>query len=85
MPLTASSASASSMQASNSASPSKDITFIDLPGTSQVMVATPSASLVRVNSAIFPVSRSVAYTRSMMVAAPMPDAMQRVARPTCLS
>ena len=43
-PLTALSASALSTQASNSPRPSNDITFMDLPGTSQVMVATPSAS-----------------------------------------
>ena len=43
-PLTAASASALSTQASNSRRPSKDMTFMDFPGTSQVMVATPSAS-----------------------------------------
>ena len=44
MPLTASSASAVSTISLTWAKPSRLITFIDLPGTSQVSVATPSAS-----------------------------------------
>ena len=45
MPLTAGSASAASMAASSSAMPSSVSTFIERPGRSQVMVATPSASM----------------------------------------
>ena len=44
MPFTAASPSATPISTSSSASPSSDITFIDLPGTSQVITATPSAS-----------------------------------------
>ena len=44
MPLTASSANAVSTISLTCAKPSRLITFIDLPGTSQVSVATPSAS-----------------------------------------
>ena len=44
MPLTASSASAWSMNPSTNAKASRVSTFIDLPGTSQVMMATPSSS-----------------------------------------
>ena len=44
MPLTAGSARAASTAASSSAMPSSVSTFIDLPGRSQVRVATPSAS-----------------------------------------
>mmetsp|Transcript_18489 Transcript_18489/g.30183 ORF Transcript_18489/g.30183 Transcript_18489/m.30183 type:complete len:231 (+) Transcript_18489:3070-3762(+) len=52
MPLTASSPKASSTRSFSSSSPSKDMTFMDLSATSQVMVATPSASLVMVKSVI---------------------------------
>ena len=55
MPLTAASASAASTCASSSDSPVSDMTFMDLPGTSHVMVATPSVSVVQVNSAMCPV------------------------------
>ncbi len=45
MPLTAGSARVASMAASSSAMPSSVSTFIERPGRSQVMVATPSASM----------------------------------------
>src|SRR6056297_2786992 len=50
IPLTASSASASSTRPSRTGHASIDITFIDLPGTSQVMTATPSAPFSIVKS-----------------------------------
>src|SRR6056297_1683821 len=50
MPLTASSAKASSTRPSRTGQASIDITFIDLPGTSQVMTATPSAPFSIVKS-----------------------------------
>ena len=53
MPFTASSASAAATQASSSAMPSMFSTFIDLSGRSQVMVATPSASVSLVKMLIF--------------------------------
>ena len=52
IPLTASSASASTTQASNSSHPSRLRTFMDFVSTSQVMVAMPSASLLSVKSVI---------------------------------
>src|SRR6056297_2168414 len=51
-PLTVSSASASSISVSRSRKPCWFITFIDLPGTSQVMIATPSAPFSMVKSVI---------------------------------
>jgi len=50
MPLTASSASASSISPFRVVAPSIDSTFIDLPGTSQVITATPSAPFSIVKS-----------------------------------
>lgn len=50
MPFTAASASASSISASSVSAPCIDSTFMDLPGTSQVMIATPSASFSIVKS-----------------------------------
>jgi len=81
MPFTASSARASSISASRSSKPCWFITFIDLPWVSQVIVATPCASVSMVKS----VMGLAPYTRSMMVAAPMPLAMHSVASPTSLS
>jgi len=51
-PLTASSASASSISASRSVKPCRVITFMDLSATSQVMIATPSAPFSMVKSVI---------------------------------
>ena len=51
-PLTAGSASAASISASSSAMPVRLRTFIDFPGTSQVIVAMPSASVAEVKSVI---------------------------------
>ena len=58
MPLTAGSAMAWSMAASSSAMPSKVRTFIERPGRSQAMVATPSGSVERVKIAMVASRRS---------------------------
>lgn len=52
-PLTDGSPSAAAISPSSSANPAIDMTFIDLPGTSQVMVQTPSASVRLVKSVIW--------------------------------
>ena len=52
IPLTASSANASSTRSFNWPSPSIDMTFIVLSATSHVMIATPSASFFMVKSVI---------------------------------
>ena len=52
MPLTASSLSASSISPSSIGQASMFITFMDLPGVSQVMTATPSAPFSIVKSVI---------------------------------
>ncbi len=49
-PRMASSDSTASMQASSSSQPARLRTFMDLPGTSQVMMATPSPRVVMVKS-----------------------------------
>ena len=51
-PLMASSDRTVSMMLSSSDRPSIDMTFMDFPGTSQVMMATPSASVFMVKSVI---------------------------------
>ena len=52
-PRTAPSAKAASISAARSASEPSVITFIDRPGTSQVIVVTPSPSVCAVKSLIF--------------------------------
>mmetsp|Transcript_28960 Transcript_28960/g.55424 ORF Transcript_28960/g.55424 Transcript_28960/m.55424 type:complete len:253 (+) Transcript_28960:1737-2495(+) len=84
-PLISSLPSTSSMQASKSPKASRLSTFIDLDFTSQVMMATPLSPTFIVKSVMFLILVSAGYTRSMMVAAPMPDAMQSVAKPVSLS
>ena len=54
IPLTEGSATAASTSRPSSASPASDRMFIDRPGTSQVMVVTPSESVAAVKSGCIP-------------------------------
>ena len=80
-PLIVASATTVSMNPSRVRSASQFNTFIDFSGQSQVITATPSASVVIVKSVIV----LDPYTRSMIVAAPMPEPMHNVARPVSRS
>jgi len=80
-PLMASSAITVSMNPSKVRSASQFNTFMDLSAQSHVITAMPSASVVIVKSVII----LNPYTRSMIVAAPMPEPMHNVARPVSRS